>query len=70
VNGIRGWSSGQQSHLRNRGMLKKALYEIFRGKKAKQIAGSYIASQKIKDWTLWRGWFPLKWLKSPLACLA
>jgi hypothetical protein len=49
---VTGWSSGQRSHLGSRGTLKKVLYEIFRGKKVKQIAGSYVASQKIKDWTL------------------
>jgi hypothetical protein len=70
VNGIRGWSSGQRSHLGSGGTLKEALYEIFRGKKAKQIARSYITSQKSRDWTLWRGRPPPKWLKSLLTCLA
>jgi hypothetical protein len=48
ANDIRGWSSGQRSHLGSGGTLKKNLYEIFREKKAKQIAGSYVASQKQK----------------------
>jgi hypothetical protein len=52
-----------------RRMLKKTLYRIFRGRIAKQKAGSYVASQRIKDWALWRGQPPLKGLKSILACL-
>jgi hypothetical protein len=63
ANGI-GGCSVQQSHLGSGGTLKKALYEIFRGKKAKQIAESYVDSQKIKDWTLWKDRPPPKWLKS------
>jgi hypothetical protein len=49
MNGIGGWSSGRRSRLGSGGTLKKALYEIFRGKKAKQIAGSIVASRKIND---------------------
>jgi hypothetical protein len=32
MNGIGGWSSGQQSHVGSGEMLKKILYAIFRGK--------------------------------------
>jgi hypothetical protein len=55
TNGIGGWRSGQQLQLQSEGMLKKALYEIVSVKMAKQIAGSYIALRRTKDWTLWRG---------------
>jgi hypothetical protein len=64
ANGIRGWSSEQRSHLGSGGTLKKALYENFRGKKAKQIAESCVMSRKIKNWTLWRGWPSPERLKS------
>jgi hypothetical protein len=37
---------------------------------AKQIDGSYVASRKIKDWTLWRGRPPLKQKKNLLVLLA
>jgi hypothetical protein len=33
-------------------ILKKTLHEIVRVRIVKQRAGSYIASQKIKDWAL------------------
>jgi hypothetical protein len=60
TNGIERWSSGQQSPLGSGGTLKKAIYEIFRGKITKQIVGSSIGLRKIKDWTLWRGRPPPK----------
>jgi hypothetical protein len=56
----------KRSHLGSGGTLKKALYKTFRRKKAKQIAGLYIASRRIKNWTLWRDWHPPKRLKSLL----
>jgi hypothetical protein len=40
TNHIRGWSLGQRSHLGSGGMLKKILYEILRGKIAKQVVGA------------------------------
>jgi hypothetical protein len=52
---IGGWSSGQKSSLGSGGILKKSLYEIVSVKIAKQIAGSYDASRKIKDGALWSG---------------
>jgi hypothetical protein len=61
--GIRG-CAGQRSHLESGGTFKKALYEICRRKKVKQIAGSYVTTRKIKNWTLWRGQPPLKQLKN------
>jgi hypothetical protein len=44
TNGIRGWSSGQQSPLGSGGSLKKTLYEIVGMRMVKQKAGSYIVS--------------------------
>jgi hypothetical protein len=67
-------SEGAAQNKRSRGTLyktlKKNLYEIISMKVTKQKAGSYAASQIIKDWALWRGRVPPKWLKSLLAYLA
>jgi hypothetical protein len=46
---------GQRSHPGSRGTLKKILYEIFRVKIVKLIAGTSVVLLKIKDWTVWRG---------------
>jgi hypothetical protein len=63
-NGIRNRDFEDQLRLGSGGMLKKVLYEIVSVKIAKQVSGSYVASRKIKDWTLWRGRPPPKRLKS------
>jgi hypothetical protein len=61
---VRGWKLVQRLRLGSGGTHMKALYEIVSMKLAKQIAGSYVAFRKIKDWTLWRGRPPPKQLKS------
>jgi hypothetical protein len=63
MNGIGGWSAGQRSHLGCEGTLNKKLYEIFRGRIAKQIVGTTSGLRKIRKWTLWRGRPPPKWKK-------
>jgi hypothetical protein len=60
TNGIGGWSAGQRSHLGSEGTLNKKLYEIFRGRIAKQIVGTLSGLRRIRNWTLWRGRPPPK----------
>jgi hypothetical protein len=55
TNSIRGYSSGQRSHLGSEGTLNKILYAIFRGKVAKQLVGTSKRLRRMKKWTLWRG---------------
>jgi hypothetical protein len=59
-NGIEGCNAGQRSHLGSEGTLNKKLYEIFRGRMAKQIVGTPSGLRKIIKWTLWRGRPPPK----------
>jgi hypothetical protein len=63
TNGIRAWKAGQQLLLGSGGMHMKALYEMVRVKIPKQNARSSARMWNIKDWTLWRGRPPPKWLK-------
>jgi hypothetical protein len=60
TNGIEGCSAGQRSHLGSEGTLNKNLYEIFRGKVAKQVVVTPSWLQRIRKWTLWRGRPPPK----------
>jgi hypothetical protein len=52
---IGGWSSGRRSHLGSRGTFKKTLYEIFKGKIVKQVAGTSSGLRKSMDWASWKG---------------
>jgi hypothetical protein len=54
TNGIEGCSAGQRSHLGSEGTLNKNLYEIFKGRIAKQIVGTPSGFRRIRNWTLWR----------------
>jgi hypothetical protein len=60
TNGIGWWSSGQRSHVGSGETLNKTLYEIFRGKTAKQVVGTFGGLRRMMDWTLWRGRPPPK----------
>jgi hypothetical protein len=61
TNGIKWCNAGQRSHLGSEGTINKKLYEIFRGRIAKQIVGTPSGLRKIRKWTLWRGRPPPKW---------
>jgi hypothetical protein len=63
TNGIGAWKSGQQLLLGSGGMHMKVLYEMVSVKIAKQNARSSARMWIIKDWTLWRGRHPSKWLR-------
>lgn len=63
-NGIRNRDFGKQLRLGSRCTLKKDLYEMVGVKIAKQLAGSYVALRRVKDWTMWRGRPPPKRKKS------
>jgi hypothetical protein len=60
MNGNEGWSSGQKSHLGSGGTRKKTLYEMYRGKIAKQVVKTSIGLLRMMDGTLWRGRPPPK----------
>jgi hypothetical protein len=70
ANGIGSWSSRQRSPLGRGGTLEKALYEILRRKKAKQIAESYVDSRKIQGLDIVEGSVPSETVEEPLASLA
>jgi hypothetical protein len=63
MNGIKGWSAGQQFYLGKGGMVRMNLYEIFGGKITKQVVRTSRRLQRIRKWTLWRGRPPPKWKK-------
>jgi hypothetical protein len=54
TNGIGGWSLAQRSHLGRGGTLTKTLYEIFRGKIAKQAVENSCGLWRMVGWTLWK----------------
>jgi hypothetical protein len=79
-NGIRNRDFKKPLHLRKQDLQKLQLestgnviqtYRKTTGLEiANQISGSYVASRKIKDWTLWRGRHPPKRKKNLLGALA
>jgi hypothetical protein len=60
TNRIEWCNAEQRSQLGSEGTLNKKLYEIFRGRIAKQIVRTPSGLQKIRKWTLWRGRPPPK----------
>jgi hypothetical protein len=57
---IGGWSRRQQLQLESMVNLDMTFRKTMRLGITKQIAGSHVALQRIKKWTLWRGRPPSK----------
>jgi hypothetical protein len=61
TNDTEGWIVGQRSNLWSEGTPNKNLYEIFRGRIAKQAVETPSRLRRVRNWILWRRRHPPKW---------
>jgi hypothetical protein len=60
INEIRNQGSRQEPHLSSRTALGRIFRKTAELEITKQTVGTSIRLQKIRDWTVWRGWVPPK----------